>query len=321
MTSPQSAKNPTGPAGPSGVERQTIAGLTWIDVQEPNAATLHQLQRELGMHPLNLEDILSPAQRPKMDSHESYVFLVFRLPRREHHKRHSSELDVLLFKDKLVTFHDADLREVRSYFSDLKLFTRERTKLGAHGPDFLLYELLSRLFSQTYQLTDSISRDLDTLEARIFNRTSARSDTINKISNLRRRIIDYRKIAKPQGSFLQHVVTSGAPFIKAGAQHYWHTLIDTVENQRELFDTYMETVNALSDTNDSLVSHRLNETFRLLTIISVLFLPATFMLDLLGKDIPGAPLATLPFAFWFVLGALLTAEITFLLYLRRRRVL
>jgi len=304
-------------------KRYSASGVTWIDIERPSAQTIKRLQKEYPIHPLDVEDILSPAQRPKLERHQKYLFLVFRFPQisGRSKKARATELDVVVGKNYLITFHDGDLRIITQLFSDVRLFKKTRQQLMSAGPDHLLYEVLQRLFNQIYKLTDRMSRNLDGLETRIFSHQKGHRSTINDIAELRRRVIDYRKVAKPQATFLRHIVRNGTDFMNPADKIYWHNLIEAADGQWELFDTYLDTINGLASTSDALSSFRLNQIFKLLTIISVLFLPATFVLDIFSRDTPGAPLADISINYWAVIGIIVIVEIYFLAFLRRKKII
>ncbi len=304
------------------LSRVEAHGIEWIDVQEPHTAKLKEMQKEYGFHPLDLEDTLSPVQRPKLEMQKDYVFLVFRFPlvSKKTKRLHAIELDVFLYKNKLITFHSRNAKMIRSIMSDAKLFKDKRDLLLGNGPGHLLYEILKRLFEQSFALTDQISLELEKLEARIF-KNEKRNSVINEISGLRRIIIDFRKIAKPQSSFLKHVVDSVNGYVGETEELFWRNLMELADNQWEILETHKETIDGLATTNDSLVSNRLNITFRLLTIISVIFIPITFLLDIISTDIPGNPLVKFEPIFLVVVGALFITEVGFIWYLKRKGVL
>lgn len=308
-------------SGRTSIHELTHNGITWVDVENPTSEILRELKAQYQFHPLDMEDIVSPAQRPKLETHKNYAFFVFRFPHATPRRLRATEIDVFLFKDRLITFHTHDSNKIRSIFSDAKLFQDKRAAMFGSGPDHLLYELLSILFEQNYDLTDQISQDLDRIESRIFEHKQRHHDVITDISTNRRSILDLRKVFKPQATFLKQAITSANSYIREDEQIFWRNLIDTAENQWELSETHLGTIEGLAATNDSLVNHRLNETFRLLTIISVLFLPVSFLLDLLSTNVPGNPLPERTIIFGVVIGVLVIAELVFLWFLRARKVL
>lgn len=300
----------------------TDQGLAWIDVQEPTLKLLKELQKQHEFAPLDLEDTLSPVQRPKMEVRESYIFLVFRfmLPSKKTNRLIAVELDVFLYKNKLITIHKKKLSQVRAILSDAKLFKEKRAHLFALGSGHLLNEILRKLFEKSFKLTDQISSSLEDLEAKIF-RDSPSKNVINEISDLRRSVIDFRKIAKPQATFLNNVIDALEDFLQNDQKDFWRNLIDLTNNQWEILETQLETIIGLAATHDSLVGNRLNETFRLLTIISVLFYPITFILDIIGSRVPGNPFIKFDPIFLVIVGILLVTELGFIWFLRRKRVL
>src|SRR3989304_7897963 len=166
------------------VQTLSAHGLTWTDVENPTAEVLRDLQKQYRLHPLDLEDVLSPAQRPKLEVHEHYVFLVFRFPARTNSRLRGTELDVFLSKDHLLTFHTHDLQSIRTLLSDAKLFPEKQKQLLSQGPDYLLYEILSAVFEQNYALTDRLSQELDRIESRIFEHGTRHRNVLFDISNI-----------------------------------------------------------------------------------------------------------------------------------------
>jgi magnesium transporter len=306
----------------NGVVRASAPGCRWIDVQDPTEQVLAKLQRTYGFSRTNIEDILSPTQRPKLDVHEEYVFFVFRFPMLARGKRaRATELDVILTHDTILTFHSSDLASVRDLLSDAHLFSNRRVSLLEQGPAHVLTAVLQSLFDQIYRVSDELAKQTDTLETQVFNPQIDRGVLINRIAQLRRRLLDYGKIAKPQATFLQYCLGNSSKFINHQEHTHWRSLIDTAEAQWELFSTSLDVVNGLAASNDSLTSHRFNQTVRLLTIISVIFLPAAFVLNILSTDTPGSPLRAREGSFIIVLGVLALVQASFLWFLRKRRVL
>lgn len=297
--------------------------MRWIDVEEPTTSTVERALREAGIeaHPLDVADILSPAQRPKLERREGYLFAVVRLARAGRRHVQASELDALVIPatKTLVTFHGKELTRIREAMSDATLFAAKRTELLGRGADFVLSELLRRTFDDTYAATDQISRQMEQLESNIFEKHS-RATTF-EVADLRRTITDHRKIAKPQAAFLRELGSAVSHYQGEHTQAYWRSLPQIADSQWELLEGFQETMIALADTNATLVSHRLNETFKILTIITTLFLPATFLSQVFAIDAPGLPFRDLEYGLAIVVGILIVAEVAFIWLLRRLRVL
>lgn len=297
--------------------------MRWIDVEEPTPALVTRALDNLGVdvHPLDVADILSPAQRPKLERRESYLFAVVRLARTGRRHVQASELDALVIPTSktLVTFHGKELTRIREAMSDATLFAAKRRDLLSRGPDAVLSELLRRTFDDTYAATDQISRQIEQLESNIFEKHS-RATTF-EVANLRRTITDYRKIAKPQAAFLRELGSAVSHYLGDHTQAYWRSLPQIADSQWELLEGFQETIVALADTNTTLVSHRLNETFRILTIITTLFLPATFLSQVFAIEVPGLPFKDLEYGLLIIVGVLILAEVSFIWALRRLKVL
>lgn len=304
------------------ISKTSYRGTTWIDVTNPTAATIKKLSKDIKLHPLDVEDILSPAQRPKLERQKDYLFLIFRFPRttRQGTRVRPTELDVVIAPKLIITFHGSDLSPVQSIHADAKILTNRKQELFSDGTASVLRQILQRLFEEIYVHTDAVSRELDALETHVFKR-SAQRRTIDDIAQLRRKIIDYRRIAKPQSNFLKQAESAIAERVPVHSKVYWRNLVEITDGQWELLENFRETIEGLADTSDSLFNHRLNQVFRLLTVISVTFLPATFVIDLFDLDVPGAPLVNTEGGFFAVMAIVIVVELIFIGFLRRRRVL
>ena len=203
--------------------------------------------------------------------------------------------------------------------SDATLFAAKRRELLQHGPDYALFEVLRRCYQDLYNATDQLSRQLDQLEEDIFV-THSRQTTFN-VAELRRLITDHRKLAKPQAIFLRELGLALVEYVGNGTQEYWRTLPQIAESQWELLGGFHDTIETLADTDTTLASHKLNQTFRVLTIISAIFLPATFLTQLFALSVPGIPFSDLEFGFALVVAVLVLVELGFVFMLRRLKVL
>jgi|GEM_PF-4837641 len=306
----------------NGVITATAPGCRWIDVEDPDERMLAKLQRTYGFSKMNIDDILSPTQRPKLDLHDEYAFFVFRFPSvGRTGKARATELDVVMTHDTVITFHGSDLHVVRSLVSDARLFKKRKEDLLAKGPSHVLFEVLRMLFDRVYTISDDLAKRTDSIEGQIFDERVDRNQTISRIAQLRRRLLDYGKIAKPQPVFLQYCVGNASRFIPHTEHHAWRSLIDTAESQRELFEATLDVLNGLAQSHDALTTNRFNRTVRTLTIISVVFLPASFVLSILSNDTPGSPLHEAEGGFVITLFVLIAVQTLFLWLLRRRRII
>ncbi len=278
-------------------------GLTWVHLDRPHPAAIDSLASRFGWHELDVEDVLSKRQRPKVDEYPEYLFAVLHFPvyDKQVQRLNAGELDVFLGPDYLVTLPNAELLPVTRLFNRCETNDDVRRHAFAQGTGRLLYEILDDLFDYCFPILDKIGHKLDTVEDQMFEGRA--EDVVRDLSNVKQEIISYRKIIKPERSTLRLLERRVERFLPEELDLYFDDVVDAAERIWDLLDNYKEVVEALEDTNESVISHRQNDVLRLLTIISVTMLPLTLITGVFGMNVlyPGEGSHT---AFWVILAGL-----------------
>ncbi len=292
-------------ARPSELHELTAGGLTWVHLEHPGAASVAELQERFGWHALDVEDVLSKRQRPKVDEYpdERYFFAVLHFPVYDKavQRLNAAELDLFLGADYLVTLPNVELLPVTRLFRRCEEDESLRRQLFAKGSGCLLYEVLDDLFDYCFPILDKIGHKLDSIEDDMFEGRSR--EVVRDISNVKQEIISYRKIIKPERTTLRVLERRVEQFLPEELDLYFDDIVDAAERIWDLLDNYKEVVEALEETNESVISHRQNDVLRLLTLISVTVLPLTLLTGIFGMNVlfPGEGAHT---AFWVIIGAL-----------------
>ena len=179
-----------------------------------------------------------------------------------------------------------------------------RDQLFGKGSGYLLYHVLDDLFDYCFPILDKIGHKLDRFEDEMFEGRS--EEIVRDISNVKQEIISYRKIIKPERSTLRVLERHTERFLPENLELYYDDIVDAAERIWDLLDNYKEVVEALEDTNESVISHRQNDVLRVLTIFSVVLLPLTLITGLFGMNVrfPGFESAA---AFWGIVAAMVIA--------------
>ena len=295
-------------ARPSELHELTAGGLTWVHLEHPSAASVADLQARFGWHALDVEDVLSKRQRPKVDEYpdERYFFAVLHFPVYDKavQRLNAAELDFFLGADYLVTLPNVELLPVTRLFRRCEEDETLRAQLFAKGSGRLLYEVLDDLFDYCFPILDKIGHKLDSIEDDMFEGRSR--EVVRDLSNVKQEIISYRKIIKPERATLRVLERRVEQFLPEELDLYFDDIVDAAERIWDLLDNYKEVVEALEDTNESVISHQQNDVLRLLTLISVTMLPLTVITGLFGMNVifPGEGSHV---AFWAILAALVAA--------------
>jgi magnesium transporter len=296
-------------------------GLTWIHLDPPiDPETVNTLRARFGWHPLDVEDVLSKRQRPKVDDYvdDGYLFGVLHFPAYDKNvqRLNSGELDFFIGSDYLVTISNVELLPVTRLFTRLQEDERLRDSLFGKGSGRLLYEILDDLYDYCFPILDKIAYKLESIEDDIEELRS--EEIVTDISKAKQEIISYRKIIKPQRPALRLLERHIERFLPEELELYFDDLVDASERIWDLLDNYKEVVEALESTNESVISHRQNDVLRVLTIFSVVLLPLTLISGIFGMNVlfPGEHTHT---AFWVIVGLMIGTIVSMVAFFKYKR--
>ena len=290
------------------VHELTASGLTWVNIVAPDVTTAQELAERFGWHPLDVEDIVSKRQRPKVDSYEEegYLFAVLHFPvyDKQVQRLNAAELDIFIGHDYVVTIPTRELLPVTRLFARCEADEELRAQLFARGSGRLLYEILDDLFDYCFPILDKIAHKLDVIEDEMFEGRS--QEVVRDISNVKQEIISYRKIIKPERSTLRVLERRVESFLPEELELYFDDIVDAAERIWDLLDNYKEVVEALETTNESVISHQQGDVLRILTVIATIALPLTVIASIFGMNVlfPGEGTRH---AFWVILAVMLAA--------------
>jgi magnesium transporter len=307
-------------APPARPAELTAAGLTWIHLDSPSLDAAQELADRFGWHPLDVEDVMSKRQRPKVDDYadEGYLFGVLHFPvyDRSIQRLNAAELDIFVGPDYLVTLPAVELLPVTRLFERCHDDERFREELFSKGSGRLLYEVLDDLFDYCFPILDKIGFKLEALEDDVFDGRA--DEVVRDLSNVKQEIISYRKIIKPERSTLRLLERHVERFLPEELELYFDDVVDAAERIWDILDNYKEVVEALEDTNESVISHRQNDVLRILTVFSVVLLPLTLITGFFGMNVhfPGYETT---WAFWVIFVGMVVAFAGMLTFFRYKR--
>lgn len=262
------------------------AGLRWINIEAPGPREIAWLDEEFPFHELDLEDVQSRRQRPKVDDYPDYLFVVLHFPwyDKDSQRLFPAELNAFIGRDYLITLPNAPLKPVSTLFATLEEHAEQRADMFGKGSGLLFYEVLDALFRYCFPILERIGSKLDDIEDAIFE---ARTETsVREISNVKQEIIAYRKIVSPQRPVLRQLDRDTRRFLTAeDLEIYYDDLIDSSEKIWDTLDNYKEVAEALEHTYESLLADRQQRVLRILTVFSATMLPLTFVTGLFGMNV------------------------------------
>jgi magnesium transporter len=302
------------------VETLEGEGLRWINIERPASLEQGWLEEHFDFHPLDLEDVRSRNQRPKIDEYPDYLFIVLNFPvfDKAVGRLNAGELDLFVGPDYLITIPKQPLQPVEYLFERCRSKEELRQQYFSKGSGYLLYRIVDDSFDYCFPMLRKIGNKLDAAEEDIFSGRS--EEIVRDISNIKQEIINFRKIIRPQRVVLRDLERTKQKFLAPDLdlEIYFDDIVDASERIWDMLENYKEVVAALEETNESVISHRVNDVLRVLTAISVIVLPLTLLASIWGMNVrvPGEADLT---AFWVIIASMVVLLVGMLGYFRYRR--
>lgn len=294
--------------------------LEWVHIVKPTREEVGYLKETYDFHPLDLEDCLVKVQRPQINEYSHYLFFILTFPvyNRKTREIESSEIDFFIGSKYLVTISDGLIVNLENFFNEVKTneYSKDKYMMTAH-PIFLLYEILHRLQNYTLPMLDHISRDIEDIERRIFK--GEEKVLVREILHTKRNIVDFRRIMQAHKNIIKKIIsTQNNFFMHSNTEIYFSNILDRTKDIWDILESQKENINTFQETNESLISYRLNDIMKTLTIISVILLPATLIASLFGMSSEYLPFVHQPSAFYYVMAIICSVAFLLVLYFRKK---
>ncbi|OGG07955.1 hypothetical protein A3D05_00190 [Candidatus Gottesmanbacteria bacterium RIFCSPHIGHO2_02_FULL_40_24] len=289
----------------------------FIILRNPSTENINELKRIYDFHPLHLEDIISTVQRPKIDEEDEYVFFVFHFPQfnPKTNKIFSIEVDFFLTENDLITVIDPGFMAMEEIFERITKNKNEREAYFAGGAGMLLYRILDNLVDSIFPLLDMFERTLEEIDTEVFS--ASPRDVTEHLSFLRRNVIFFQSLIKPELNSFARIEQSTHPFIDEELKDYLANITDHLKKIWDRLEDVIELSNNLSQTFESYLTFRTNETIKILTMFSVILLPLTLLSGIYGMNLAFLPFAQHPLALVylsFIMATIILAMIAFFKY-------
>ena len=302
------------------IQKIKSKNLTWVDVCSCKPKEMKYIEQKFKLHPLHINDCISPVQRPKLDVTSGYLFMVLLFPAYNHRTRKiiSSEIDFFINSNTLITVHRGELSPLINFFNLCKTNPKQKEKYFIGSPAFLIYELLKRLLAACNPILGNINLDINSIEENIFK--GYEKKMVKEILIAKTNVVNFRRITQTHRLVVSKLLEKSSLFFSPGQLRiYFKEVIETAEDIWQNLETLKQTVEAIEQTNNSLISFQLNDIIKILTIISIIVLPISLIGTFFGMNLKFMPLANQPNAFW-ILFSVTGLMILFLInYFKRKK--
>lgn len=290
-----------------------IGNIKWISLLKPDAEEIRELGGQFPqIHPLVLEELLTPTIRPRVENYDHHLYMVLHFPKFVPgiEKSVSNEMDFILMQDVVITVQYDDISILEDFWYECE---EQKVAAERYGktPVHLLYYLLRQFFGNALRELDQIQGEIDALEEKVF--TGQAKEILEDITFLKRDILDFRRALKPQHLTLESLVHQGGTLYGEKVKPFLSDLVGEYLKAWNLLETHKETLDALYDTNRQLIAAKTNEVMRVFaTLAFITFIP-TAVANIYGMNIENLPFVNQANSFWIVLSFMGIA--TLLVYL------
>lgn len=311
----------------SGTEQKTIKEalefdfksqykFRWIEIEGLHDTKLiERLGKSLVINSLVLEDILNTEHRPKLELQDGMLFLTFKaFSLTDNNEIRSEQASFVLGEGFLVSFLESD----HTWFDPVKkLLADEAGKFRQRGLDYLLYSLIDVVIDQYYEVVEGVADLLEELEEQIFENPS--QELLEKIRLIKKDIIMIRKASIPALEAMNKLKREEPRLIRREVLPYFSDVHDHIIQILDYLDTYRELVAELKENYVSNITLRMNQVMKLLTIITTIFIPLSFIAGVYGMNFNNMPELNWKYGYFIILGVMFLMTTGMLLYFRRKK--
>lgn len=287
--------------------------VTWILVEGlADTARISQITNAFGVHPLTLEDILNTHQRPKLEDHGHYLFIVMKnlAVSTSGFSIDTEQVSLLLMPGVVCVFKEKSDDLFATLVQRLNVASGRLRSMGA---DYTAYAIIDVIVDHWFPILDVIDGTLEALEDRLLQ-TQADNTVLHAIQHTKWELIYLRKNTSPARELVAALLRSDSPLLSQSTDIYLHDLADHLLRVSESIEIYREIASGLLEIYISSVSNRMNEVMKVLTIFASIFIPLTFIAGIYGMNFDNMPELHWAWGYrsvWIVFGVITVALLAF----------
>ena len=290
--------------------------VIWIDMASPTDADENVLLNVFRFHPLTVEDCHENRHYPKIEEFPGYLYFIVHGVRADtsSDRFNTIELDGFLGPNYVITYHHDEFRSINA----VKQLLRTSPVVCRRGASYLLHQILDRIVDYYSPVLDDFDNRIDELEAKIFEGRSSNNEMLSDIMNIKRSVLRLRRISVKQMEILLRISRGEFDLIPQALLPFYRDIYDHIVRVTDLAESYRDLITGLLDAHLSVVSNRLNEVMKVLTIFSAIMMPLTFIVGVYGMNFDNMPELRSRYGYFVVLGVMAVVASGMLLFFWKR---
>lgn len=293
-----------------------LSAVIWVDMESPTEEDERVLLDVFKFHPLTVEDCRENRHYPKIEEFEDYIYFIVHGVRAETspERFNTIELDGFLGPNYVITYHHDMFRSI----NNVKQLLHTTPVACQRGPAFLLHQILDQVVDFYSPVLDDFDDRIDRLEDDIFKLKQPNNEILSEIMDLKRSVLRLRRISVKQMDVLHRMSRGEFSLITEEMRPFYRDVHDHLVRVVDLAESYRDLISGSLEAYLSVVSNRLNEIMKVLTIFSAIMLPLTFIAGVYGMNFENMPELHSRYGYYTVWAIMLAVAIGMLLFFRRR---
>lgn len=294
---------------------QEKEGLLWVDLEDASEFECDSLVEIFNFHPLAVEDCVADISQPKVDDYEEYLFLVMHALRiTAEEKLATTELDIFLGKNYVVTFHKAPVRSVQQIRDSVQ---KKPDILMGHGADLLVHAILDLLVDNYMPVVEHYDEKLDLIEEEMFNGPA--KGYLASVMRVKRDLFALRRTVAPQRDTMNYLTRTPTPFIKPKNMLYFRDVYDHLFRIYGIIEGFHEMIPSILQVYFSHSSHTLNEIMKRMTVLATLTMPSMVIASIYGMNFHHIPELDYPYGYYLSLIAMFLISVILLIWMKFKK--
>ncbi len=291
--------------------------VTWININGIHRVDfIEKIGKPFGIHPLTLEDIVNTNQRSKVEDYDHYLYIVSKMLYFEQLEEgiFSEQISMVLGENFLISFQETEM----DVFDGVRERIRKsKGRLRSSGVDYLAYALIDAIVDHYFIVVGTMGEKMDNLEEKLLGSPDAGISQV--IHEMKRHLIYLRKNIWPLREVLANLMRGGSNLFRESTAVFLRDVYDHTTQVMDSIESYRDILSGMLDIYLSLMSNRMNEVMKLLTIIATIFIPITFIAGVYGMNFKYMPELEWKWGYFVSIVLMFVIAIIMLLYFRKKK--
>lgn len=277
-----------------------VAWLNFHGIED--LTSIEHLCQKLGIDKLSIENIHHQVRRPKVEEYSKYMsfYVMSALPKEvDNPYLHQDQISFLMGENYLISFQD----KPSDHFTDVRdRIEMGRGKIRSKGSDFLMFRMLEAIIDNYFEVLEEISNQIEELDSKLH--VVQDKSILTSIELEKRKLIELRKIVQPMRDITNQLENSDSPFIEKSNRHYYRSLRASCTSVLEEIDASKQILEGMANLYYAAQGQRMNEIMRVLTVVSSIFIPLTFIVGVYGMNFEHMPELKYTYGYYTVIAVM-----------------